>query len=113
MTIATLRQRSDFIKARKGRRVNTPAFLIQVSPNGQDFVRVGLTVTKQLGNAVVRNRVKRRLRALVRDVMPESAVAGHDYVLIARAPALTYAYSRLLDDLRRALVDRAHSPNGR
>lgn len=82
---------------------------MQVLPNEQEFVRVGLTVTKKLGHAVTRNRIKRRLRSAVRDVFPLHALPGHDYVLLARARALTIPYGTLLDELRAALLD----PRGR
>lgn len=82
---------------------------MQVLPNEQNFVRVGLTVTKKLGNAAQRNRIKRRLRAAVRDVFPLHASPGHDYVLLARERALSIPYGALLDELRAALLD----PRGR
>ncbi|MEM9422986.1 MAG: ribonuclease P protein component [Pseudomonadota bacterium] len=103
--IDRLKKRVDFLRLRRGRRISTPSFLIQYAPNSTDKVRVGFTVTKKLGNAVVRNRIKRRLRAAVDEVFPTCADANTDYVLIARPKALTRPYARLLDDLRRALVD--------
>ena len=66
-------------------------------------MRVGFTVTKKIGNAVQRNRIKRRFRAAAREVLPELAEPGHDYVLIARPAALHRPWAALLDDLRRAL----------
>ena len=66
-------------------------------------MRVGYTVTKKLGGAVARNRIKRRLRAAARAVVPDHAAPGHDYVLIARPGAEARAWPALLDDLRRAL----------
>lgn len=114
--IDRLLHRADFLKARKGRRIHAPAFLIQVIPNRSagtgEFARVGFTVTKKLGNAVTRNRIKRRLRAAVRETFPTTARPGFDYVIIARAAAQTRPYERLLDDLRTALVDPANFPNG-
>ncbi len=103
--VERLLKRADFIAARKGRRRSTPAFLLQIRPTELEVARVGFTVTKKIGNAVARNRIKRRLRAVVSEVMPNHAVPGADYVLIARQAALTRPYPLLLDDLRGALVD--------
>jgi len=66
-------------------------------------VRFGLTVTKKLGNAVVRNRIRRRLREAFRQAGPGCATAGHDYVLIARTNALLCEFSTLIGDLQFAL----------
>lgn len=110
--IETLKKRADFINARKGRRVSTPAFFVQIRPNGTDATRVGYTATKKLGGAVIRNRAKRRLRAAARATISDSGQAGFDYVLIARAAVITRPFDRLLDDLRMALVDPRNLPNG-
>ena len=67
------------------------------------MVRVGYTVTKKIGNAVVRNRLKRRLRAAVREVMPSAAPAGHDIVLIGRSGGLGQEFAKLTRDLARAI----------
>ena len=91
------------MRLRRGRRSNAPAFLMQSLPNDAGVVRVGYTVTKKIGNAVRRNRIKRRLRAAAREVIPHHAAPGHDYVLIARPGAAERPYAALLDDLRRAL----------
>lgn len=110
--IETLKKRADFINARKGRRVSTPAFLMQVLPNGTDRTRVGYTATKKLGGAVIRNRAKRRLRAAARAVLTDIGKSGFDYVLIARSAVIARGFDRLLDDLRIALVDPRNLPNG-
>lgn len=72
-------------------------------PNDAGAIRVGFTVTKKIGNAVCRNRIKRRFRAAAREVFPGLALPGHDYVLIARPGAAERAWPALLDDLRGAL----------
>ena len=72
-------------------------------PNDVGAVRVGYTVTKKIGNAVRRNRIKRRFRAAARMVVPEHAAPGRDYVLIARPGAEARPWPALVDDLTRAL----------
>ena len=72
-------------------------------------MRVGFTVTKKIGSAVVRNRLKRRLRALARDVLPRTGVAGADHVLIGRPDGLTRDFAELTRDLEKALR-RAAAP---
>jgi ribonuclease P protein component len=67
-------------------------------------VRIGFTATRRIGGAVVRNRAKRRLREAARATFPGLALAGCDYVLIARGGAVERAYSRLLDDVKTALI---------
>ena len=82
-----------------------PGFVLLVRQREDDdpAVRVGLTVTKKIGNAVVRNRMKRRFRALVRDIFPELAIPGADHVLIGRAGGIERDYAALSSELRRAL----------
>ncbi len=83
-----------------------PGFVLLVRPRGDDddLVRVGFTVTKKIGNAVVRNRMKRRFRALVRDTFPDHAVPGADHVLIGRASGIERDYATLAAELTRALA---------
>lgn len=71
--------------------------------SGEQTVRVGFTVTKKLGNAVIRNRIRRRLRAAADRVMPAHAKRGYDYVVIGRAQTLSRSFSALMDDLETAL----------
>ena len=83
-----------------------PGFVLLVRPRSDDdaTVRVGFTVTKKIGNAVVRNRMKRRFRALVRDVFPDFAVPGADHVLIGRSSGVERDYASLSAELKRALA---------
>jgi ribonuclease P protein component len=83
-----------------------PGFVLLVRPRGDDdaTVRVGYTVTKKIGNAVVRNRMKRRFRALVRDIFPSHAIAGADHVLIGRSSGIERDYAALAGELQRALA---------
>jgi ribonuclease P protein component len=82
-----------------------PGFVLLVRPRGDDdsTVRVGYTVTKKIGNAVVRNRMKRRFRSLVRDIFPTQAIAGADHVLIGRSTGIERDYATLASELQRAL----------
>ena len=83
-----------------------PGFVLLVRQRGDDddLVRVGFTVTKKIGNAVVRNRMKRRFRALVRDTFPDHAIPGADHVLIGRSSGIERDYAALSSELRRALA---------
>ena len=82
-----------------------PGFVLLAHPrnDGDDAMRVGFTVTKKIGNAVVRNRMKRRLRALARELLPAGGIAGADHVLIGRAAGIERDYSALHAELVKAL----------
>lgn len=82
-----------------------PGFVLLVRrrDDGDATMRIGYTVTKKVGNAVVRNRIKRRFRALAREVLPASGVAGADHVLIGRPDGLTRDFAQLRADLAKAL----------
>lgn len=101
-----LRRRADFVRLRQGRRRNRTAFQLQSAPNTFDVIRVGITVTRQVGNAVIRNRIRRRLREAALMVLPTLGIPGTDYVMVARLAALDRPWPALLDDLRGALVER-------
>jgi ribonuclease P protein component len=101
-----LRQRADFLAAAGGRKVATAAFVLQARERGDGGpVRVGFTVSKKVGNAVERNRVRRRLRELVRLSAAPKLRAGsdHDYVLVGRRAALTLPFEQMTQDLDGAL----------
>jgi ribonuclease P protein component len=101
-----LAKRADFLKAASARRQGTAGFLLQARDraDGDPMARVGFTASKKIGNAVLRNRAKRRLRALARQVLTAAARPGWDYVLVAR-PEATVArpYADLCADLDLAL----------
>lgn len=79
--------------------------VLQAWPRGDDAdARLGFTVTKKVGNAVVRNRTRRRLRAAARIVLQDTFATGHDLVLIGRDTTRGRPFALLLDDLRRALA---------
>lgn len=96
--------RSDFLRAaNKGKRFACPAFILQYYHDDTlTTARYGLTATKKLGNAVIRNRARRRLRALAEELIVAKAKAG-DYILIAREALLPRAFSDVRADLQKAL----------
>src|SRR5829696_442847 len=99
-----LKQRADFLAAAGGLRAATAAFVLQARKRIDDGpVRVGFTVSKKVGGAVERNRVRRRLREIVRLCAPESLRAGHDYVVIGRRAALSLPFDRMTKDFDGAL----------
>ena len=104
-----LKKRADFLALRRGARFSTPAFLLakRRRDDGDDSVRVGFTVTRKMGGAVVRNRMRRRLREAARVIAPVYGEQGCDYVLIARRAAATRNFADLLDDMKRALLSLA------
>lgn len=102
--LVTLTQRADFLRAAQARRQGTPAFLLQARAHGGDTIRVGFTCSKKLGNAVARNRAKRRLREIARMVLTTSGHPGWDYVLVGRPKATaTRDFAAMLGDLQQAL----------
>jgi len=98
-----IRKRADFIAANRGLRVARPGFVLLANPNQGAGKRYGITVTKKIGNSVVRNRIKRRFRELLRAALPELGLADHDHVLIARERGIERDYAMLDVELREAL----------
>jgi ribonuclease P protein component len=103
-----LRQRADFLAVADGARTGSPAFVLQ-GRRRDDLgpIRIGFTVTKKNGTATERNRIRRRLRELVKRLDGDGDVMAmrphHDYVLVARRDALSRDFTTMLDDLRTAL----------
>lgn len=120
-----LKRRAEFLRvASAGRKWVAPGLILQVlrrepasvtpsvdvarpSRTAEEEIgacaRVGFTASRKVGIAVARNRARRRLRAVVAEIMPEHAAPGHDYVLVARAATLKRPYSALVEDLRTGL----------
>ena len=99
-----LRQRADFLAAAAGARITVPAFVVHVRDRRDPGpARVGFTVSKKVGNAVERNRVRRRMRELVKRSGPPSLRPHCDYVLVGRRAALGRGFETMLEDLKSAL----------
>jgi len=101
-----LTRRAEFRRLTRVRqRWATPGLVLQAldRPGGQGAARVGLTASRRVGNAVLRNRARRRLRALAERVIPLHAEPGYDYVLIARSATVDRTFSALVEDLETAM----------
>ena len=110
----TLKKRRDFLACARARRWAAPGLILQGRKRREDEdvsgIRVGYTCSRKVGNAVTRNRAKRRLRASAAAVMAELGRDGWDYVLVGRAGStVSRPFGDLLDDLRQALA-RVHTP---
>ena len=117
MTPTILTRRADFLAANRGLRVARPGFVLLVRQNDGEGVRYGITVTKKIGNAVVRNRMKRRFRELLRAALPQHGLPDHDHVLIGREGGIERDYPQMAEELEIALQrasegkgDRARRP---
>jgi len=110
MRPGSLKKRADFLRAARARRAPVTAFLVQARQRSDsedadpDAIRVGFTCSKKVGNAVARNRAKRRLREVARAILPLEGRAGWDYVLIGKAgDTATHPMEAMKADLSRAL----------
>ena len=102
--LGRLKRRAEFLRAAaQGRKCSTPGLVLQAATAAEGELRVGFTCSKKVGNAVARNRARRRLKAAAAALMPEAATRGYDYVLIGRTETLKRPYALLLQDLRQAL----------
>ena len=103
--LVNIRKRADFLAANGGLRTATPGFVLLVRDreDADTTMRVGFTVTKKIGGAVVRNRMKRRFRALAREIVPARGFAGADHVMIGRAKGIERDFSLLKTELAAAL----------
>jgi len=104
-----LRQRADYLAAATGAKAPVKGFVLQARRREDEGpARVGFTVSKKVGNAVARNRVRRRLKELVRLTAAGRVLAGHDYVMVGRQAALTVPFGRMIEDFATAL-GRVHA----
>ena len=98
-------KRAEFLAARKGRRLNGPYFFVETRDRGDGSgPRFGLTVTRKVGNAVERNRIKRRLREAIRLKAAADMADGIDYVVVARREVLDLPFAALTDELSRRIA---------
>jgi ribonuclease P protein component len=109
--LARLKKRGEFLRVASARRkFVTPSLILQARPHDESdaedmaSIRVGFTVSRRVGNAVVRNRVRRRLRAAAEEIMPEFAAANSDFVIIGRPAAQKQKYTSLTGHLKSALA---------
>ncbi len=108
MNIVRLQKRADFVRlTHKGRKQFAPAFIFQSLSTKQDgTVRIGFTASKKIGNAVQRNRAKRRLRAVTDELIrlnPTFSTTPHDFVFVARRAVIDYPYEKLKTDIKNCL----------
>lgn len=118
--LATLKKRAEFQRVRGGGRATAPGFIlegkrradttaVQAEPSqATQGPRFGFTITRKIGNAVKRNRIRRRLRAALTRLAGQTADPATDYVVVARGPAADQDFKALVADLKRAL-ERVHA----
>ncbi len=122
MQLTTLKKRKEYLRVRGGQRCQNVAFILETKPRAVPDVaatdaarpegpRFGFTITKKIGNAVTRNRIRRRLKHALAELANEFAKPDYDYVVVGRRSAATQPYSDLKKDLERCL-QRVHDPRG-
>lgn len=105
MKTAKLKKRNQFVEiANKGRKIVSSGLILQFKENALDINRVGFTVTKRVGNAVIRNRVRRRLREVVRLGLPAFDKTGYDFVIIGRMETIHRPFKDLQADFSKLIA---------
>jgi len=102
---SVIKKRSDFLAANRGKRYATPGFVLLVRDRQDDnpAIRLGITITKKVGNAVIRNRMRRRFRALAQEMLADKGKAGADHILIGRDSGIERDIDALRADMVKAL----------
>jgi ribonuclease P protein component len=100
-----IKKRSDFLAANRGKRYATPGFVLLVKDRQDEStdIRLGITITKKVGNAVVRNRMRRRFRALAQEMLGQNGQPGADHILIGRDTGIERDFGALRSDMIKAL----------
>lgn len=119
VVLETMRKRAEFLAVRGGSRWSAPAFVLETkkrktAPDGVSVpgARFGFTITKKIGNAVVRNKIRRRLKAALEPLVDSLAQPANDYVVVARRAAFDIPFATLQKDLERALQRVHHAGAG-
>jgi ribonuclease P protein component len=102
---SVIKKRSDFLAANRGKRYATPGFVLLVRDRQDDSpaIRLGITITKKVGNAIIRNRMRRRFRALAQEMLDDKGKAGADHILIGRDSGIERDFDALRADMVKAL----------
>jgi ribonuclease P protein component len=102
---SVIKKRPDFLAANRGKRYATPGFVLLVKDRQDESteIRLGITITKKVGNAVVRNRMRRRFRALAQEMLGQNGKAGADHILIGRDSGIERDFDALRSDMAKAL----------
>lgn len=101
-----IKKRSNFLSANRGRRFAHHGFVLLVHNrnDNDDTIRLGITITKKVGNAVIRNRMRRRFKELMREMLPSEGKPGADHILIGRNDGIEMDFAQLRRDLHKALA---------
>ena len=104
--LKTIKKRIDFLKvSKKGKKIFTKGFILQKYKRNIDdkiennVARIGYTITKKIGNAVIRNKIKRRFRAIIKEILNNYLKKNYDYIIIANKKSISMDYKELKQDL--------------